>query len=89
MIWVYRFFAALSLLVFVVLYVSLIGTAIIGLSGSVLRTMGVEQIEMTFMPNTPIPRFLSIPVMLVVVFVLLTISKYVKRAIEFLRIPFQ
>ncbi|MFU0791895.1 hypothetical protein JNUCC74_11350 [Cerasibacillus sp. JNUCC 74] len=89
MIWVYRFFAALGLFVLVVLYVSLIGTAIFGLGGSILRTMGVDQIEMTFMPNTPIPRFLSIPVMLVVAFVLFTIAKYVKRAIEFLCIPFQ
>ena len=60
MIGVYRCFAVLGLLVLVVLYVSLIGSVIFGLGGSVLRTMGVDQIEMTFMPNTPIPRFLSI-----------------------------
>ncbi|WP_077299204.1 hypothetical protein [Virgibacillus pantothenticus] len=89
MIWLYRFLATLGLLIFSLLYVGLIVSAVIGLGASILRTIGITQIEMTLTPNIPVPRYLSIPVMCVVVAVLLITAKYVKRIINFLLIPFQ
>ncbi|NBJ68715.1 MULTISPECIES: hypothetical protein [Clostridia] len=89
MIWFYRFLATLGLLIFKVLYVGLIVSAVIGLGASILCTIGITQIEMTLTPNIPVPRYLRIPIMCAFVAVLLIIAKYVKRIINFLLNPFQ
>ncbi|WP_077703387.1 hypothetical protein [Virgibacillus dokdonensis] len=88
MIFFYRFFAALALLVFSVLYIGLIVSVIIGISGSVLRTIGLTQIEIIFPPDISLPAYLSIPIMFVFTTILLIISKYVKQIIRFLLLPF-
>lgn len=57
MIFFYRFFTALALLVFSVLYIGLIGRVIIGISSSVLRTIGLTQIEIIFPPDISLPAY--------------------------------
>ncbi|SHG75325.1 hypothetical protein [Virgibacillus chiguensis] len=57
MIFFYRFFAVLALLVFNVLYIGLIVRVIIGISGSVLRTIGLTQIEIIFPPDISLPAY--------------------------------
>ncbi len=66
-----------------VLYLGMILSALISMIAGILRTFGLEQIKMSIWHNVALPVALSIPLSLVVSFLLIIASLYVKRSIKF------
>ena len=78
-----RFFCLLAIPVLCVLYVGLIISALLSILAGVLRTFGLQQIEMSIWPGVSLPIALSIPFSLLFSLLLLYCSIYVKRSIPF------
>jgi len=83
MIIIRGFFCSLALLVLAVLYVGLVVSALIAILAGILRTVGVDQINMSIWPGVDVPVILSIPLALAVSVLLFYCSFYVKRSITF------
>ena len=80
---IYPFFYLLTIPVLFVLYVGLIVSTIISMSAGILRTFGFEQIKMSIWRGIDLPISLSIPLAMIVSFLLITSSLYVKRLLNF------
>lgn len=77
------FLYLLTIPVLSVLYLGMILSALISMIAGILRTFGFEQIKMSIWHNVALPVVLSIPLSLVVSFLLIIGSLYVKRSIKF------
>lgn len=77
------FWYLLTIPVLSVLYLGMILSALISMIAGILRTFGFEQIKMSIWHNVALPVVLSIPLSLVVSFLLIIGSLYVKRSIKF------
>ncbi|CRK85014.1 hypothetical protein BN000_05073 [Neobacillus massiliamazoniensis] len=77
-----KFFYFLSFPVLFVLYVGIIGSAILSFLAGFLRTIGFESIKINFWYNIPVPTMLSLPFSLIVSLLLFFCSRYVKRLIK-------
>lgn len=77
------FLYLLTIPVLSVLYLGMILSALISMIAGILRTFGFEQIKMSILHNVALPVVLSIPLSLVVSFLLIIGSLYVKRSIKF------
>ncbi|WP_313799995.1 hypothetical protein [Cytobacillus sp.] len=80
---IFSFLLSLTIPVLSVLYLGLILSALISLLAGILRTIGFEQIKMSIGLGIDLPVALSIPVSLVVSFLLFRGSLYIKRSITF------
>ncbi|QPQ33025.1 hypothetical protein [Lysinibacillus sp. JNUCC 51] len=77
------FFCSLALLVLSVLYTGLIISALISIVAGILRTFGLEQIQMSIWSDIELPIAFSIPLALLVSLLLFFCSMYIKRSIQF------
>lgn len=77
------FLLSLSIPVLSVLYLGMILSALLSILAGILRTIGFEQIEMSIWQGIELPVALSIPLSIVVSFLLFKGSLYVKRSISF------
>lgn len=77
------FFCSLALVVLTVLYVGLVVSALITILAGILRTVGIDQINMSIWQGVDLPIVFSIPLALVVSGILFYCSLYVKRSITF------
>ncbi|EON70151.1 hypothetical protein [Lysinibacillus sphaericus] len=77
------FFCLLATLVLSVLYGGLILSAVLSILAGILRTVGFDQLKMSIWQGVDLPVILSIPLSLVVSFLLFIISLYVKRSLVF------
>ncbi|MFJ7186436.1 hypothetical protein [Lysinibacillus xylanilyticus] len=80
---VQSFFCSLVLLVLSVLYAGLVLSALISIVAGILRTFGLEQIQMSIWKGVELPIGFSIPLALLVSLLLFFCSMYIKRAIQF------
>ncbi|MGN4123552.1 hypothetical protein ACMGD3_00655 [Lysinibacillus sphaericus] len=77
------FFCLLATLVLSVLYGGLILSAVLLILAGILRTVGYDQLKMSIWQGVDLPIVLSIPLSLVVSFLLFIASLYVKRSLVF------
>ncbi|KOP79796.1 hypothetical protein AMS59_06210 [Lysinibacillus sp. FJAT-14745] len=77
------FFYSLALFVLSVLYAGLILSALLSILAGILRTLGLEQIQMSIWPGVELPVIFSIPLALLVSLLLFFCSIYIKRSIQF------
>ncbi|MDM5250976.1 MULTISPECIES: hypothetical protein [unclassified Lysinibacillus] len=77
------FFCSLALLVLSVLYAGLVLSALLSIVAGILRTFGLEQIQMSIWNSVELPVAFSIPLALLVALLLFYCSMYVKRSIQF------
>lgn len=77
------FFCSLATLVLSVLYLGLMLSVLLSILAGILRTVGFDQIKMGIWQGVELPVILSIPVSLVVSFLLFLASLYVKRSLVF------
>jgi len=77
------FFCSLALLVLSILYAGLIFSALLSVVAGILRTFGLEQIQMSIWNGVELPIAFSIPLALLVALLLFFCSMYVKRSIQF------
>jgi len=77
------FFGSLALLVLSVLYAGLVFSALLSILAGILRTFGLEQIQMSIWNGVELPIGFSIPLALLVSLLLFFCSMYIKRAIQF------
>ncbi|KOS61113.1 hypothetical protein AN161_19220 [Lysinibacillus sp. FJAT-14222] len=77
------FFCSSALLVLSILYVCLVVSALVSILAGILRTFGLEQIKMGIWYGVDLPVIFSIPLALLVSFLLFFCSMYVKRSIVF------
>ncbi len=77
------FFCLLATLVLSVLYGGLILSAVLLILAGILRTVGFDQLKMSIWQGVDLPIVLSIPLSLVVSFLLFIASLYVKRSLVF------
>ena len=77
------FFCLLAIPVLSILYVGLMASALISISAGILRTFGLDKIEMSIWQDVNIPVPLSIPFSLIVSILLFFSSLYVKRSMTF------
>ncbi|MGE7695502.1 hypothetical protein ACQKNC_15505 [Lysinibacillus sp. NPDC094177] len=80
------FFYSMALLVLSVLYVGLVLSALLSILAGILRTLGLEQIQMGIWYGVELPVIFSIPLALLVSLLLFFCSIYVKRSISKLRV---
>ncbi|WP_102273446.1 hypothetical protein [Cytobacillus massiliigabonensis] len=80
---VLSFLMSLTIPVLSVLYLGMMLSALISIFAGILRTIGFEQIKMSIWHGIDLPIALSIPVSLIVSFLLYRGSLYVKRSIKF------
>ncbi|WP_323648458.1 hypothetical protein [Lysinibacillus xylanilyticus] len=77
------FFCSLALLVLSVLYAGLVLSALLSIVAGILRTFGLEQIQMSIWHGVELPIAFSIPLAILVSLLLFFCSIYVKRSIRF------
>ncbi|MFJ3389049.1 hypothetical protein [Lysinibacillus sp. NPDC086135] len=77
------FFYSLALLVLSVLYAGLILSALLSMVAGILRTIGLEQIQMSIWNGVELPIAFSIPLALLFSLLLFFCSMYIKRSIQF------
>lgn len=77
------FFCLLAIPVLSILYVGLMASALISILAGILRTFGLDKIEMSIWQDVNIPVPLSIPFSLIVSILLFFSSLYVKRSMTF------
>nr|WP_285844880.1 hypothetical protein [Oceanobacillus profundus] len=78
-----RFLLLLTIPVLYVLYVGLMLCALLILLAGILRTFGIEQIQMSIWQGIELPAVLSIPISLAVSILLVICSLYVRRSIRY------
>ena len=78
-----RFLLLLTIPVLYVLYVGLMLCALLILLAGILRTFGIEQIQMSIWQGIELPAVLSIPISLAVSILLIIGSLYVRRSIRY------
>lgn len=77
------FFCLLAIPVLSVLYVGLIVSALLSILAGILRTFGLQELEMSIWPGISLPIALSIPFSLLFSLLFFYCSIYVKRSIPF------
>ncbi|MDD1501344.1 hypothetical protein PVA17_00945 [Lysinibacillus sp. CNPSo 3705] len=77
------FFCSLALLVLSILYAGLVFSALLSIVAGILRTFGLEQIQMSIWYGVELPIVFSIPLALLVSLLLFFCSMYIKRSIQF------
>ncbi|MFE3576954.1 hypothetical protein [Lysinibacillus sp. NPDC059133] len=77
------FFCSLALLVLSILYAGLVLSALLSIVAGILRTFGLEQIQMSIWNGVELPIAFSIPLALLVSLLLFFCSVYIKRSIQF------
>lgn len=80
---IHSFLLSLTIPVLSVLYLGMILSALLSILTGILRTIGFEQIKMSIWQGIDLPLALSIPLSLVVSFLLFKSSLYVKRSVTF------
>ncbi|WP_340002601.1 hypothetical protein [Oceanobacillus sp. FSL K6-0127] len=78
-----RFLLVLTIPVLYVLYIGLMLCALLILLAGILRTFGIEQIQMSIWQGIELPAVLSIPISLAVSILLVICSLYVRRSIRY------
>lgn len=81
--YIFAFFCSLSILVLSVLYAGLIISALLSILAGILRTFGIDQLQMAIWYGVELPVAFSIPFSLFISLLLFFCSIYVKRSIIF------
>ncbi|WP_338751361.1 hypothetical protein [Bacillus sp. FJAT-52991] len=79
-----NFVLVLTLPVLAVLYVGLLISALLAALAGLLRTLGVEAVQINIWPDIAVPPILSLPCTLLVSLLLLFCAKYIKHLIKFI-----
>ncbi|MFJ8100584.1 hypothetical protein [Lysinibacillus sp. NPDC096212] len=77
------FFCSLALLVLSILYAGLVLSALLSIVAGILRTFGLEQIQMSIWNGVELPIAFSISLALLVSLLLFFCSMYIKHSIQF------